>query len=292
MKKIVADIGRDHRLAQELWGTGLYDARLLASLIDEPEKVTKVQMDRWARQFDSQAICDNCCFNLFHATQFSWGRCVVWTDRKEEFVKKAGFTLMGALADFEPKADDSQFHRFIPIIERCGNDDRNAVPHGAFPCTDGEWVAFSCWSDGEFATLARLLGKPDLARDERFAHADGRRRNRHQLEELISVWTRQHSARDAAERLQECGLAAYPVVTIAGLFSDPQLGARRHWRVRRHPEIGDQTYCFPGFDFEEAPGDIVSAAPCLGADNDFVFRELVGVSEAEMQTYTDNGVFG
>ena len=131
MKKIVADIGRDHRLAQELWGTGLYDARLLASLIDEPEKVTKVQMDRWARQFDSQAICDNCCFNLFHATQFSWGRCVVWTDRKEEFVKKAGFTLMGALADFEPKADDSQFHRFIPIIERCGNDDRLFVKKAA-----------------------------------------------------------------------------------------------------------------------------------------------------------------
>jgi 3-methyladenine DNA glycosylase AlkD len=131
MKKIVAEIGRDHRLAQELWGTGLYDARLLASLIDEPEKVTKVQMDRWARQFDSQAICDNCCFNLFHATQFSWGRCVVWTDRKEEFVKKAGFTLMGALADFEMKADDTQFHRFIPIIERCGNDDRLFVKKAA-----------------------------------------------------------------------------------------------------------------------------------------------------------------
>ena len=131
MKKIVSEIGRDHRLAQELWGTGLYDARLLASLIDEPEKVTKVQMDRWARQFDSQAICDNCCVNLFHATQFSWGRCEVWTDRKEEFVKKAGFTLMGALADFEPKADDSQFHRFIPIIERCGNDDRLFVKKAA-----------------------------------------------------------------------------------------------------------------------------------------------------------------
>jgi 3-methyladenine DNA glycosylase AlkD len=131
MKKIVAEIGRDHRLAQELWGTGLYDARLLASLIDEPEKVTKVQMDRWARQFDSQAICDNCCFNLFHATQFAWGRCVVWTDRKEEFVKKAGFTLMGALAEFQPKADDTNFHRFVPIIERCGADDRPQVKKAA-----------------------------------------------------------------------------------------------------------------------------------------------------------------
>jgi benzylsuccinate CoA-transferase BbsF subunit len=178
------------------------------------------------------------------------------------------------------------------IAMRCGNDDRDAVPHGAFACANGEWVTLSCWSDGEFATLARLLGQPELARDERFASAEGRRKNRRQLDELISAWTGQRSAVDGAERLQAAGLAAYPVVTIAGLFSDPQLGARHHWRVRRHPEIGDQAHCFPGFDLAEAPGDIVSAAPCLAADNDFVFRELVGVSETEMQDYTDKGVFG
>jgi benzylsuccinate CoA-transferase BbsF subunit len=96
----------------------------------------------------------------------------------------------------------------------------------------------------------------------------------------------------AAELLQAAGIAAYPVVTVAGLFSDPQLLARRHWRVRRHPEIGDQAYCFPGFDLESAPGDIVCAAPCLGADNDFVFRDLVGVSDADMRRYAERGVFG
>ena len=178
------------------------------------------------------------------------------------------------------------------VADRCGNDDRDAVPHGAFPCANGEWVTLSCWSDREFATLARLLEQPDLARDERFAQAAARRKNARQLDELISAWTAQQSAVHAAERLQAAGLAAYPVVTIAGLFGDPQLTARHHWRVRRHPEIGDQAYCFPGFDLAEAPGDIVSAAPCLGADNEFVFRELVGVSEAEMQTYADSGVFG
>jgi benzylsuccinate CoA-transferase BbsF subunit len=178
------------------------------------------------------------------------------------------------------------------VAERCGNDDRDAAPHGAFPCADGEWVTLSCWSDGEFATLARLLGQSDLARDARFASAEVRHKNARELDELISAWSGRYSAVDAAERLQAAGLAAHPVVTVAGLFSDPQLRARRHWRVRRHPEIGDQSYCFPGFDLEEAPGDIVSAAPCLGADNDFVFRELVGVSEAEMQAYADDGVFG
>jgi crotonobetainyl-CoA:carnitine CoA-transferase CaiB-like acyl-CoA transferase len=177
------------------------------------------------------------------------------------------------------------------VAARCGNDDRDAAPHGAFPCINDEWVTLSCWCDAEFAALARLLGKPSLANDQRFACATARRRNRKQLDELIAAWTVQHSATDAAERLQATGIASYPVVTIAGLFSDPQLGARRQWRIRRHPEIGDQACCFPGFDLEQAPGDVVSAAPCLGADNDFVFRDLVGVSDSEMQAYADKGVF-
>jgi crotonobetainyl-CoA:carnitine CoA-transferase CaiB-like acyl-CoA transferase len=177
------------------------------------------------------------------------------------------------------------------IAARCGNDDRDAVPHGAFPCANGEWVTLSCWSDGEFDALAGLLGKPSLSSDERFARSEARRKNKEELDALISAWTKQHFAADAAERLQAAGIASYPVVTIAGLFSDPQLSARHQWRIRRHPEIGDQAYCFPGFDLEQAPGDITSAAPCLGADNDFVFRELVGVSDTEMQAYRDEGVF-
>jgi crotonobetainyl-CoA:carnitine CoA-transferase CaiB-like acyl-CoA transferase len=177
------------------------------------------------------------------------------------------------------------------IASRCGNDDRDAAPHGAFPCANDEWVTLSCWSDDEFDALAGLLGKPSLSSDQRFARSEVRRRNKEELDRLISTWTRQHFADDAAERLQAVGIASYPVVTIAGLFSDPQLSARHQWRIRRHPEIGDQAYCFPGFDLEQAPGDVMSAAPCLGANNDFVFRELVGVSDAEMQTYRNEGVF-
>ena len=75
------------------------------------------------------------------------------------------------------------------------------------------------------------------------------------------------------------------------LFSDPQLCARRQFRVRRHPEMGDHAYCFPGFDLAEVPGDVVGPAPCVGADNDFVFRDLVGLSEAEYASYRQQGVF-
>ena len=99
-----------------------------------------------------------------------------------------------------------------------------------------------------------------------------------------------NSAESVAQALQAAGVAAYPVVTMSGLFCDPQLFARRQFRVRRHPEMGDHAYCFPGFDLAGSPGDIVGPAPCVGADNDFVFRDLVGLSEDEYETYRRCGV--
>ncbi len=177
------------------------------------------------------------------------------------------------------------------VRDRCGNDDAEAIPHGVFPCRDGEWVALSCWSHEDFAALARTIEQPQLAADNDFATAAARRERRHELEEIVAAWTRGLGATEAAEKLQEVGVPAYPVVTMAGLFTDPQLHARRLWRVRRHGEIGDQAYCFPGFDLETVPGDVVGPAPCLGADNEFVFRDLVGMPEAELETFRACGVF-
>jgi benzylsuccinate CoA-transferase BbsF subunit len=177
------------------------------------------------------------------------------------------------------------------IPARCGNDDPVAVPHGAFPCLDRQWVVLSCWSDADFAALAQVIGEEKLATDARFATASARRANSKALDALISAWTAQRSAEAAATALQAADVAAYPVVTMAGLFSDPQLCARRQFRVRRHPEVGDHAYCYPGFDLAEAPGDIVGPAPCVGADNDFVFRDLIGLSEAEYESYRRQGVF-
>lgn len=178
------------------------------------------------------------------------------------------------------------------LADRRGNDDSEAAPHGAFPCRDGEWVALSCWSDAEFAALAGVMGNPKLAAEKDFATAEARHRHKQPLDEIISAWTRYKTADAAAEVLQAAGIAAYPVVTVAGLFSDPQLAAREQWRVRNHPEMGDQAYSFPGFDLNDAPGDITGPAPCLGGDNEVVFRDLLGLAEAEFETYKERGVFG
>jgi crotonobetainyl-CoA:carnitine CoA-transferase CaiB-like acyl-CoA transferase len=197
---------------------------------------------------------------------------------------EAGLMFMGgALQDYFATGRETN---------RCANDDPDAVPHGAYPCRDGEWIALSCWSDRDFASLAVVMGNPKLAAERDFATADARRRHKQPLDEIISAWTRSKTADAAAEALQAAGIAAYPVVSMAGLFSDPQLAARQQWRVRRHREMGDQAYSFPGFDLTETPGDIVGPAPCLGGDNEFVFRDLLGLAEAEYETYKERGVFG
>jgi crotonobetainyl-CoA:carnitine CoA-transferase CaiB-like acyl-CoA transferase len=196
---------------------------------------------------------------------------------------ECGLTFMGAaLQDYFARGR---------CAERCGNDDPVAVPHGAYSCADGEWIALSCWSDADFAALAKVMGEGKLASDPRFASATARRANVEALDAAIAGWTETGRAEAVAESLQAAGVAAYPVVTMAGLFADPQLAARRQFRVRRHPEIGDHAYCFPGFDLADAPGDIVAPAPCVGADNDFVFRDLIGLSAAEYESYRRQGVF-
>lgn len=127
LRKLARLLGKDHKLAQQLWTTEILDARALASLIDDPGQVTQKQMERWARQFDSWAICDVCCGNLFDKTAFAYSKAAEWSARPEEFVKRAGFTLMAALAVHDKKASDREFARFLPLIEQESIDERNFV---------------------------------------------------------------------------------------------------------------------------------------------------------------------
>jgi benzylsuccinate CoA-transferase BbsF subunit len=183
------------------------------------------------------------------------------------------------------------YHVNGKIAERSGNDDPVAAPHGAWPCRNGGWIALSCWSDSEFARLCDVIGRSNLSTDPRLAAPAGRKSHRALIDEAISDWSKRLDANQAAEILQRAGVHAHAVNTMADLFSDPQLAARRQWRRQPHPIIGNQAYCLPAFDLSETPGDIKSAGPMLGADNERVFREFVGLSEAEYAGYRSRGVF-
>lgn len=127
IRQIAKEIGNNHRLAAKLWSTGVLDARGFASLIDDPAEVTEEQMERWVLDFDNWATCDVCCSNLFDKTPFAWTKAVDWSKRDEEFVKRAGYVLMAALAVHDKRTDDATFLRFLPHIRRGATDERNFV---------------------------------------------------------------------------------------------------------------------------------------------------------------------
>jgi len=127
LRKLGKTIGADHPLAQRLWQSGIHEARLLATMIDDPRLVTRQQMDRWASQFDSWDICDQCCNNLFFKTPYAFDKARQWCTSKEEYVKRAGFVLIAVLAVHDKNAADDRFLSFFSLITQQANDDRTYV---------------------------------------------------------------------------------------------------------------------------------------------------------------------
>lgn len=123
-------LGRSHALAEGLWATGCYEARMLACFVDDPKAVTIEQMERWASRFESWADCDTACFHLFDKTPHAVEVAKSWSGREAELVKRAGFALMASLALHDKRADDSVFEGFLPAIEREAGDGRNLVKKG------------------------------------------------------------------------------------------------------------------------------------------------------------------
>ncbi len=130
IQNIAKTLGRDHELALALWKTGWYEARMMTAFVDEPASVTPAQMDRWAKDFDNWAICDNTCFHLFDRTPHTWKKIDAWSRRREEFVKRAAFALIAGVALHDKKAPDAPFLRALRLIEREAPDDRNFVKKG------------------------------------------------------------------------------------------------------------------------------------------------------------------
>jgi 3-methyladenine DNA glycosylase AlkD len=127
LRKMAKEIGKNHKLALELWDSGIHESRILAGFIDESEKVTEKQMEKWVGDFDSWDVCDQVCSSLFDKTPFVWKKLEEFTKRKEEFVKRIGFTLMACLAVHDKKAKDKDFIKLLPIIKREATDERNFV---------------------------------------------------------------------------------------------------------------------------------------------------------------------
>jgi 3-methyladenine DNA glycosylase AlkD len=124
---LAKQIGKNHKLGLELWATGNHDAKILAGMLCDPEKVTAEQMESWVRDFDNWDTCDGTCCHLFAFAEPAWEKAVSWTRREEEFPKRAGFALGAYLAYRDKTAADGKFRDFLKLVEREADDDRNFV---------------------------------------------------------------------------------------------------------------------------------------------------------------------
>jgi len=127
MRKLAKEIGRDHKLALDLWRTGIAEARIVAGMVGDPAKLTEEQMEDWVKGIDSWDVCDQVCMNLFEKNQLAWQKIIDWSEREEEFVKRTTFSLIACLAWHDKEASDEKFIELLPVIIRGATDERNFV---------------------------------------------------------------------------------------------------------------------------------------------------------------------
>jgi 3-methyladenine DNA glycosylase AlkD len=126
LRRVAKEIGRDQALAEELWKTGIREARLLAGYIANPQTISDATIERWAKDFDSWDIVDQVADAIW-LSPFAIKKANEWSRRKEEFVKRAAFVIMAGLAATVKDVTNAEFEKFFPIIERESTDERNFV---------------------------------------------------------------------------------------------------------------------------------------------------------------------
>jgi benzylsuccinate CoA-transferase BbsF subunit len=176
-------------------------------------------------------------------------------------VESAIWTLAPWLLDYEIDGE---------IRLRDGNNHRDARLHGAFACADEDgirdrWVTIACWTDDELARLRQIAGDD------------------------VEEWTRTRRRSDVAEQLQAVGIEAVPVNDFGDLHDDPQLAHRGHFEPHTHPYLGAGLYERNGFRLAACPGGYDQAGPTLGQDNDWALREVLGLSDADVEALRETG---
>jgi 3-methyladenine DNA glycosylase AlkD len=127
LRKLAKELGQDHKLALKLWKTGVAESKILAAMIDDPNKLTEEQLEDWVKDIDSWDVCDQVCMNLFEKTPLAWKKIIDWSSREEEFVKRTAFSLIACLAWHDKKASDKKLIELLPVIMRGATDERNFV---------------------------------------------------------------------------------------------------------------------------------------------------------------------
>ena len=177
------------------------------------------------------------------------------------------------------------------IANRMGNRECRAAPHGAYPCRgDDRWVAIAVFTDEEWTSFCEVVGNLEWTSDPKFASLSGRKRSEGELDRLVGEWTVNYTAEQVMTLMQAKGVPAGVVQTTEDLFNDPQLKHREHFVFLEHKEIGRHAYHNEATRFTQTPPRFWKAAPCLGEDNEFVYKQILGLTDDEISDLLAEGV--
>jgi crotonobetainyl-CoA:carnitine CoA-transferase CaiB-like acyl-CoA transferase len=176
------------------------------------------------------------------------------------------------------------------IPERMGNAHPAYAPHNVYQCWGVDrWLALEIHSDREFSILASVIGQPDLASDPRFDTMLARKKNESELDRLIEMWTKQRDRDWMVKELSAAGLMAAPSRDWRDLYADLHLKSRGAFVTVEHPEMGSIDIGRPPWIMQDTPS-LMRCAPMLGEHNDYVFRELLGLGDAEIQSLEEKDI--
>lgn len=176
---------------------------------------------------------------------------------------------------------------------RRGNRHCSMAPHGCYPSVgDDQWLTIACENDAQFAALCSAIGRPGLPLDERFADVVSRYRNQNALDEIIAAWSRDRTKEEAAEALQAAGVPAMPVLSVPEVFGDEHLSAREFFEPVSHAIAGVWDIEGPQWQMSETPAHVRLPAPSFAEHNDYVFGELLGLTEEQIAQLEADGVTG
>jgi benzylsuccinate CoA-transferase BbsF subunit len=178
------------------------------------------------------------------------------------------------------------------IAGRIGNHDPYMCPHNAYPCRgDDRWVVMVVRTDEEWQALCQVIGEPEWSQDPRFSTFLGRKENEDELDSLIGEWTRDYSPEQVMATMQAAGVPAGVMLTSGeGVVNDPQAKHRQAFRWLNHPEIGPVIHNTTSHQLSKTPAHIWKAGPCLGEDNEYVYKEILGYSDDEIADMLIEGV--
>lgn len=198
---------------------------------------------------------------------------------------------------------------------RMGNRDPEAAPHGCYRCRDGKWIAVACATEEHWTALKAALGRPDWCDLERMRRRWQRLNEQKEIDRHLAFWVedntraagepaesrrgegpeapvvRQYTSFELMRYLQSFGVPAGVVQSPEDMHRDPQLAHRGHYWTLRHPVMGARTYDGPAFRLSRTPAELTKAAPCMGENNEYVYRDLLGIGEEEYVDLLASGAF-